>query len=101
MNQNTDNPSQQPPDEWPEPENTTGFDWSLSMRDLEKKYLPLRPGVVKIVRVAEKGELKTKPCPGTLLAKFRKKYPYIYNILEEENADLPRWLIDNMLKLSL
>jgi len=88
-------------DEWPEPEPQSGFDWTLSMRDIEKKYSPLRPVVVMVARKIRQETPKPKPVPGTLLSKFRKKYPYIYGILEEENADLPRWLIDNMLKLSV
>jgi hypothetical protein len=87
-------------EEWPRPEEPTGFDWSLSMREIEKKYAPLRPIVVKIVEQPPAAP-KAKPIPGTILAKFRRKYPYVYGLMEEANADLPRWVIDNMLKISL
>lgn len=88
-------------EEWPNPEPNTGFDWSLSMRDIEKKYSPLTPIIVKVNSGPAQIPERSKPDPGTLLAKFRKKYPFVYKILEETNTDLPRWLIDNMLKVSL
>lgn len=86
--------------EWPIPEEPTGFDWSLSMRDIEKKYAPLRPVVVKVVQQVERLP-KDKPVPGTILAKFKKKYPYVCGLMEEANADLPRWVIDNILKITI
>lgn len=70
------------------------------MRDIERKYAPLRPVVAKVV-ITEPATKKEKPPPGTMLAKFRGKYPYVYGLMEEANADLPRWLIDNMLKMSV
>lgn len=93
--------SQEIENEWPDPEPQDVFDWSLSMREIEKKYAPLRPVVVKVVHEVKEKAPRIKPEAGTLLAKFRKKYPYVYGILEETNSDLPRWLIDNLLKLSI
>lgn len=87
--------------EWPDPEPNNGFDWSMSLKEIEKKYSPIRPVVVKVIMPEIQKSPRIKPEPGTLLAKFRRKYPYVYKILEETNSDLPRWLVENMLKLSI
>lgn len=85
-------------DEWPEPDEQNGFDWSLSLKEIEKKYAPIRPTVVNIVKQPIVSP-RIKPPSGTILAKFRKKYPYAYKLMEDANPDLPRWAIDNLTKI--
>ncbi len=47
------------PDEWPEPEITERFDWSMSMRDMEEKYL----GKINPKKRKYHSRIPTKPIP--------------------------------------
>lgn len=96
MNNNTDN------QEWPdfEPENT--FDWSLSQREIEKKYLPL---VIKNEKTRVKfikpepveDTIVYKPCAAKFINALKHKYPYAFDLISTISPDMPRWIFENLI----
>lgn len=95
------------PDDWPEIEVPQSFDWSLSLDEINRRYLPGAAQKSKPVKKIYKDiawpeepaavihKIKA-PSNDMVQTKFQKKYPYIFEILSNANPDLPRWLIDNI-----
>lgn len=72
------------------------FDWSLSMRELEKRYLPAQPKEVITypVVICEMNEEQFK-------AKLKKKYPFAYSAIQLSGYDMAGWIFRNLIKNKL
>lgn len=93
--------------EWPHVPQDAKFDWSLSLRDIDKRY-----GVAPPLQATPKRQLPDRIDTFKISAKRKvpysnssefekwlvKKYPYLYSMLVDANPDLPRWLYDNLIK---
>ena len=88
------------PEEWPLNEDPPRFDWSLSMKQIEKQYAPAPIVQPKAKYVPPKAETQ----PGTPDERLRKqywrlmgKYEHFHEMLIKANPDLPRWIFDNLI----
>lgn len=99
--------------DWPEPEPEERFDWSLSFREMERKYSPspiipeknkrpknsffwdkrnVDPAIKETVDV-----VVPKSSFGAFDAKFKRKFEYAHTLILSANPDILRWLFDNIL----
>lgn len=87
--------------EWPDSELPESFDWSLSMKEVEKRYSPAPVKVKKepYVRPAEADIIEPvkKDNADKFLRRLQKKWPYAYERLHELGPDMPRWIYDNLI----
>jgi hypothetical protein len=57
-----------------------------------------RARIADMIAEAPRPAALPKASPSFTLENFKRKYPYIYGLLAEANPDLPRWIIDNLMK---
>lgn len=93
---------------WPEIEEHNAFDWSLSMKEIEKKYLPMAVIAEKKNNTSKNKEFFLKlneevnpPKQAIGISRLMTKFPFAYSQITEAianyNPDLLRWWNDNVL----
>lgn len=106
-------------EDWPDPEQAETFDWSLSMRDIERRYTPMvvRPKMERLGRYTESANMDKDINPKVLalyeqskktgkedFPSFMKRlgrYRHVHQLLTAANPDLPRWIFDNLINKQL
>lgn len=74
------------------------FDWSLSMRELEKRHLPTKqPIVQKPKTVFEYPEIHSEITEELFKEKFKTKYSAAYAIIQSCGYDMAGWIYRNLI----
>lgn len=73
-------------------ENRAAYVWAISRENTPLQFLSKLCGTL----LSDPSYKKPAQTTEQLLNKFRRVYPYAYQLMQEANPDMPRWVIDNL-----